>query len=255
MDRAEAQRLNLIALREFYARIGRNAPDAQLLVRDGLVATVNPAVRKASLFNSVIYEDAAAVERELAELASAYDRAGVLAWTVWVPDNDEATKQLLASAGHTLDTSPRMMSVELTGMDLPAPPESLEWTAEGTPEQINEINDAAYGLPPGVCERGFGKLSPDHFDLYVAHHEGEPGACVVTFDYNGDCGVWCVATVPEARNQGLSRHLMVRALAAARERGNTTSTLQASQLGKPVYDNVGFDDHGCFEMWERRDDG
>jgi GNAT superfamily N-acetyltransferase len=253
MDREESQRLNLIALREFYARVGRNAPDAQLIVRNGLIATVNPGARKASLFNSVIYEEPGAIERELAELALAYDRAGVLAWAVWVPDDDVASKELLAAAGHVLDTSPRMMGVRLADLDFSDHNmDGITWTREGSSDAINEINDAAYGLPPGLCERGFGLLSPDHFNLYVAEHEGEPGACVVSFDYDGDCGVWAVATVPEARNRGLSKALMRQALLDAREAGSQTSTLQASVLGKPVYDTVGYEDHGAFEMWERR---
>jgi GNAT superfamily N-acetyltransferase len=189
----------------------------------------------------------------LAELASAYERAGVLAWTVWVPDEDESSKALLAAAGHKLDTSPRMMAARLSDLDLDDHSmDGIEWTRTGDGSVVNTLNDFAYGLRPGLCERGFGVLSNDHFGIYVAEHEGEPGACAVTFDYGGDCGVWAVATLPEARNRGLSTALMRQALVDARERGCETTSLQASELGKPVYDKVGYEDHGHFEMWERR---
>jgi GNAT superfamily N-acetyltransferase len=253
MDRETSQRLNVNALREFYSRIGENAPDAQLIVRDGLIATINPGAPKASLFNSVIYDDPAAVERELAELAALYDEAEVLAWTVWIPDDDEATAALTESAGHKLDSVPRMMGAELDRLDFGGHSmDEIEWTAAGSPDVVNEINDFAYGMSPGLCERGFGRLDPESFYLYVADYEGEPGACAVTFDVGEDCNVWAVATLPEARNRGLSTKLMRQALLDARDRGMKTTTLQASKLGKPVYDKVGYEDHGHFQMWERR---
>jgi hypothetical protein len=38
----------------------------------------------------------------------------------------------------------------------------------------------------------------------------------------------------------------------ARERGRRTSTLQATKLGAPIYERVGFADLGALQMWEKR---
>ena len=61
-----------------------------------------------------------------------------------------------------------------------------------------------------------------------------------------------VAVVPEARGQGLSGKLIAHSLADAVERGCRTGTLVATQLGRPVYERLGFRPLGALEMWERR---
>jgi len=45
---------------------------------------------------------------------------------------------------------------------------------------------------------------------------------------------------------------MTRALLDARERGCTTTSLQATKMGQPVYDRLGYRDLGPIQMWERR---
>jgi len=57
--------------------------------------------------------------------------------------------------------------------------------------------------------------------------------------------------LPEARGRGIAGHLLAHALADAAERGNETSTLIATKLGRPVYERVGFEALDTFEMWER----
>ena len=52
--------------------------------------------------------------------------------------------------------------------------------------------------------------------------------------------MWWVATAPEARGRGLASGLMRRALADGRERGNDISTLQATKMGRPVYEGLGY---------------
>ena len=61
-----------------------------------------------------------------------------------------------------------------------------------------------------------------------------------------------VAVVPEARGRGLSGKLIAHSLADAVERGQQTSTLVATKLGRPVYERLGFRALGVLEMWERR---
>jgi hypothetical protein len=45
---------------------------------------------------------------------------------------------------------------------------------------------------------------------------------------------------------------MARALADAAEQGLETTTLQATKLGYPVYEKLGYRDLGVLQMWERR---
>jgi hypothetical protein len=45
---------------------------------------------------------------------------------------------------------------------------------------------------------------------------------------------------------------MAHGLRAAREDGLETTTLQATKLGRPVYEKLGYRDFGAGHMWERR---
>ena len=77
---------------------------------------------------------------------------------------------------------------------------------------------------------------------------------VVSQDHGGDCSIWWVATIPEASGRGLAAGLIRRALADGRARGDEISTLQATRLGRPVYERLGYRGFGTIEMWERRHD-
>jgi GNAT superfamily N-acetyltransferase len=252
-DYAYWRDLNLASMKEFFREIVKAAPQAELFEHDGVIAAINPGTPKASIFNSVVYDDPSALDRGLVdELAGTYEDAGVEAWTVWVPDRDFETRSLMIEAGHNLDTVPRIMGRELDNLQ-PHSMDGIDWSADGDGVTITTLNDLAYGLPEGTCITGFGDLSPERFGFYVANIDGEPASCVVTMDLGSDLGIYGVASTPEARGKGLSKALTRQALADAKERGLKTTTLQASKLGRPVYVNAGYRDYGCFEMWERRE--
>ena len=72
-----------------------------------------------SLPNSVIYESQEALIAALPELARHYDEAGVDAWTVWTPEDDEQAAAALRDAGHALDADPAAMTLDLAELDEP----------------------------------------------------------------------------------------------------------------------------------------
>jgi predicted acetyltransferase len=73
-----------------------------------------------------------------------------------------------------------------------------------------------------------------------------------TIDEGDDCGIYLVGTLHEHRGKGLAGRLLHQALAEARERGLRTSSLQATTLGQPVYERLGYEVIATLEMWERR---
>jgi GNAT superfamily N-acetyltransferase len=240
--------------RSFSSAIGRLAAGsegARFLEPEGLVAAVSPAIPERSVFNSVLYEKPESLAAALGELTRTYEEAGVDAWTVWVPEQDRASAELLDSAGHKLDATPRAMVLDLA--DLADPDDGdLDWSAGGSLAELKRINDAAYGYAPGTFERGIGRPAPDAWRLYEARLDGRPASMLATTDLDGDCGIWWVATLPEARGRGLAGRLLHIALAEARERGMQMSTLQATKLGRPVYERLGYRDIGELQMWELR---
>lgn len=227
--------------------IGSNGGEAIEL--DGVWAGVNPATPERSVFNSVVYSDPEALAAGRDRLADAFAEHGC-AWTVWVPEGDTATAEMLERAGHTLDAAPRAMGFELGGY--PEPDLSpIEWTDRGDVETAARLNDHAYGFEEGTWLRGTGR-DPEGLIVYIASLAGEPVATVAARDAGGDCSIWSVATEPEARGKGISTALMRRALWDADQRGCRTTTLQSTKAGRAIYERVGYNDFGALQMWEFR---
>jgi GNAT superfamily N-acetyltransferase len=223
---------------------------ARVLRPEGVRAAIAPGAPERSFFNSVIYETPEALAAAYPEVAAAYGERGC-AWTVWVPEADRDSAALLASAGHRLDARPRAMVMDLDRLT-PPDPAGLDWRSGADPRLAGRINDVAYGYEIGTFERAVG-TPPETIRLCEARVEGETMCVAGTIDHDGDCSVWLVATLPEARGKGLAGRLLHQALAEARDRGCTTSTLQATKLGRPVYDRLGYSDIGELEMWELRE--
>jgi ribosomal protein S18 acetylase RimI-like enzyme len=239
----------LTSMRAFFRGVPGSS-GGRVLELDGVIASVTPAVPERSLPNSVVYEGQEQLAAALPKLAEAYDDAGVLAWTVWVPEHDTDARDLLADAGHVLDANPTAMIADLGEIGEPRP-EDPEPDPRPTADDLGRVNDLAYGTGDSFQRMlGRGPLDPRH--VYIARENGEPLATVVSADHDGDTSIWWVATVPEARGRGLAPGLMRRALAAGRARGNQVTTLQATKAGRPVYDRLGYRSLGAIEMWERR---
>jgi GNAT superfamily N-acetyltransferase len=221
--------------------------------RDGVVAQVSPAVRDASLFNSVTYRDADALAAAMPELYSVYDEAGVRAWTVWVHESDAAASTLLGDAGHVRDASPEGMGCALDDLIPPGGMRELDYTSTPAVEDLQVVLAEGYGFPLAVSERASTAV-PSGTDTIVgvANFDGR-AACTVQVTVAGqDAGVYAVATIPQARGRGLARCLQYALLQRTREMGARTTTLQASALGRPVYAALGYESFGPMHMWERR---
>jgi GNAT superfamily N-acetyltransferase len=242
VDDREGWRRNVAGLAEWYRGLSDASEGAHVIERDGVVASVIPVVPNRSVVNGVIYQDLAGLESVYDELAATYENA----WTVWVPDYDTETAEFLAGRGHVLDADPEAMVIDLDVVERPEPPPGYEVPNE--PGKLWPINDEAYGLDGEFTRALEGMSARPGLFTYLAGTGS--GLCVL--DVEDDCTFWLVATVPAARGQGLSTALMAHALADARERGRSTSTLQATDLGRPVYERLGYRSLGEIQMWEKR---
>jgi GNAT superfamily N-acetyltransferase len=250
IDARELRRRAIDGVREEVEAFGSGAPTSRLIRSDGLLASLTPASPQRSLFNSVFYDDPAALVREYEALARAYDTEGVCAWTVWVPDEDREMARWLADRGHLLDASPRAMAMDLTQLaDGPAAPAGIE-PGPCDPSIAAELNDRAYGYG----EDGFraGLCGETAIRWQGAYTGEEPVCCVGTIAVGEDCCVTGVATPAEHRGRGIAGWLLRRALARAREQGALSASLQATKAGAPIYERLGFADFGFIEMWELR---
>jgi GNAT superfamily N-acetyltransferase len=218
---------------------------------EGVLAAIIPQAPDRSVFNSVFYEDGERLVASLDRIAAAYDEAGVRAWTVWVPEADRKTAAALKEAGHVFDAEPRAMAMEFSELRPPDTDAAVKIRQALDMAEVARLNEVAYGWPPGEFSAVAEAEIPGTY-AYFGSLDGETVGTVVVWDHDDDAEIAWVATLPEARGRGVSKAVMARALADARERGRLTSTLVATKLGRPVYERVGYRDFGAIHMWERR---
>jgi ribosomal protein S18 acetylase RimI-like enzyme len=211
-------------------------------------AVLSLARPERSLLNAVVYSDPGDVP--LDELAAFFEP--VDAWCVWVQPGHDELAAACAARGMALDGTPMLMAAELAGVDLESrdvPAEidgAVDWPA------IGRVNDAAYGMPEDHFARVMRRLSPDGYRVAVARGEGEALACAAAHLDSGNAEVVFVATLSAARRQGLAAECMRTVLRACASAGCTTTTLEATAGGEPVYAAMGYSSFGRYRMMESR---
>jgi len=238
------------SLRHWLRLLGGTTPRAHVLERPGVTGSVFPAAPERSVVNSVVFDDAAALAAAYDDFAAAYDEIGA-AWTVWARPGHAEAVALLESKGHVLDAAPEAMARDLR-QPPPRPTDLDDWTAAGDIAEVGPINDVAYAFGTDSFARAFRGMSPEAFRVYLASVDGRPCASTTTVDLDGNCEVTMVAVLPEARGRGLAGKLIAHALADAAERGMETSTLAATEMGRPTYERLGYRPLGPVQMWELR---
>lgn len=240
----------LVAEAEYW---GDGSTGGRVLRLPGVVASVSPATPDRSLFNAVVPDTLRALETAYSELAATYAEAGVRAFTVWVGPGDAALAAFLAAQGHVLDSRPLAMAAPMEEISIP-PAGDLAWSESRDIQLIGRINDEAYGFPPPAFAAALTRWPSDAgWRGYVAELEGRPVACAMVYESaDGDCGVTGVASLPDARGRNIAGRLLGCALDSAKKRGATSTSLQASPLGRPVYAKMGYRDLGEMGMWEHR---
>jgi GNAT superfamily N-acetyltransferase len=100
------------------------------------------------------------------------------------------------------------------------------------------LDEAGFG--PHVARLlGYPRDSPDgHVLVAAAGRKLVGGACCASFGASGWIGA--LGVLPRARRRGAGDLLTRASIAWLRERGATTVLLYATDMGRPVYDRVGF---------------
>jgi GNAT superfamily N-acetyltransferase len=118
---------------------------------------------------------------------------------------------------------------------------------------VAEVNDAAYGiLPDWSLAPALETLEDPATRAHVVEAGGRPAACAVSHRRDGDCYLYFVATIPEARGRGLATELLSSLLREARDAGCSTTSLESSAIAEPLYAALGYRSLGPIEMWEHR---
>jgi hypothetical protein len=179
-----------------------------------------------------------------------YSGAGGGSWTLWsawpTPD--------LSPLGYSLIGQPPLMVRPPGGEPYPIPPglRIVEVEDEETLAKLERTFIEGYGLAtmatarPGQLFRAGALGGPTHF--WIGYEGDHPVTTAVSTVGEGVVGIYFVATLSEARGRGYGAAITD---AAARVDPSLPALLQSSDLGRPVYERLGFETVSRYGLWLR----
>jgi ribosomal protein S18 acetylase RimI-like enzyme len=180
-------------------------------------------------------------------------------WTVGPFAQPSDLGERLESRGLSRADELPAMAVDLHGLNEDVSfPSGLDVERVGDPEVLREcveVMRVGFGLPELTSEVffeaftdvGLGEESP--LRSYIGRLDGEAVAASSLLVAAGVGGIYNVATLPEARRQGLGAVVTLEALRAAREIGYRIGVLQSSAMGLGVYRRLGFERYGTYTVY------
>lgn len=96
-----------------------------------------------------------------------------------------------------------------------------------------------YGRESGAITSSFMRLP--NCELFLAYYKGEAAATSLLYKTDDIAGIYWVGTKKEYRNRGVGKAITWAAVQAGKAQGCNLASLQASDLGEPMYKKMGFD--------------
>jgi GNAT superfamily N-acetyltransferase len=213
----------------------------------GLYGTGLPA----PIFNQVVTDDEATAEDVSAGVAVLRSRdipraPGSRFCVVLRRDQDARFRRLMTELGLAFDED------LLPGMALHPIPPNLMTTAPGL--EIEVVRDprslrehalvAAHGFgfpePIAIAFIGDALWERDGATVYLGRADGRPVVSGFSVRTGDTLGIFTIATEPDARGRGFGAAMTSRLIADGAAAGCTVAVLQASSMGRPIYERLGF---------------
>jgi GNAT superfamily N-acetyltransferase len=120
--------------------------------------------------------------------------------------------------------------------------EILRVTDAARIEAHRQVVTAGFGSDPSVA---LGTVCPDLLDrprcvVYVGYADGDPVVSGLGWRTGRTLGVYSIATITSARRHGYGAAMTARVVADGLIAGCDVAALQASELGRPIYERLGF---------------
>jgi GNAT superfamily N-acetyltransferase len=167
---------------------------------------------------------------------------------VWIDPGATADAEALAAKGLVLDSTPLQMAAPLDEVER----EAHRRVGRATMDEVGVVNDAAYGMPPGTIGDALAGVPSSEVHAYGIRELREAVSVAIVQDVGEDAFVTFVATLPAYRGERLASCVLAHALHEAEERGQRTTSLQASKLGQSIYARLGYKALGEIHLYERR---
>ncbi len=206
-----------------------------------------------ALFNSILRVRLATDRIETAiqsVVARGVERNVPLLWWTGPATQPADLGRHLEEHGFVCEDQMPGMAVELAHLN-EGPPMPRGFTVERVADEAtlmkwSQVCAQGFGLPDFTA-RGFYHWvrcpGPNSIQAYLGWQNGQPVATSLLLYAAGVAGIYNVATLPEARRQGLGAILTLTPLRDARERNYKVGILQSSSMGLQVYRSLGFQEY------------
>ncbi len=223
---------------------------AQIEARDGWLFGAGSSSHPA-ISNAAFRLDDELDPTELTEAAQAFFGDRGRGFALWARAGAPEDRDLLEAAGRAglqqIHEAPEMVLDERPPeRPLPEGVELSPVESAADAEDFWRVAAAAYasnGFPPEVFahydrHEGFAAVNAAAF---LARLDGRPAAIAMTIVSHGVAGIYWVGVLQEARGRGLAWTVTAAAVNAGLDLGGELVSLQASAMGKPVYERMGFE--------------
>ena len=213
------------------------------------------------LFNTVILtgQDRTAIDAAFKKAADwIADQGRPVLWRVSTTAASEDVRSLLEQLGLESHGRDPAMLADLSSI---SPMPQIEGfsiqTVRGGAERYDWawLTCNAFELDADVCEAmsncEAGIPESLHIDQprYIGCLDGKAIAVSSLVMAAGLAGVYAVATLPEVRTRGIGTAMTLHAMAEGKRRGAKSAVLQATEMGKSVYEKIGFSTIFDYELY------
>jgi ketosteroid isomerase-like protein/GNAT superfamily N-acetyltransferase len=245
-DRQHLLRSMDLNMWEMFRHIARSAQGGEVLERRefwmALMAHGGP------FHNMVMVCERVEVDTLLTAIREFYGRRE-RAFSICVRDHADAALELALRQRGFTDYSNMPGMVLLSSPEAFSAPTDLEIRAvsddQGRRDFGNVTADAyaTYGAPREYAEDAFThfeSVSAPHVQGYVGYANGTPAAAAAVYVTHGVAGIGWVGTRPDYRGRGFGEAVTWAAIHEGFRRGASFANLQASPMGRAIYERMGF---------------
>lgn len=223
--------------------IASASPGSFVREEDGVLAIAIGAPH--AMFNIAFVTRPLADPRRQIAAASAWFDERRLPFVVRVREGvDPAAERACEALGMPYsDTVPGMALTDTTRATAAADGvEIREVTDDATYNQHVDVLVESFGHGSEVLRAFFPKalMSYPDFTAYVGYIDGQPIATSASLVSDRVAGVYNVGTLPEHRGRGIGEAMTCHAVREGVARGAIIAALQSSEMGRPVYERIGF---------------
>lgn len=180
-------------------------------------------------------------------------------FSIWVQGGQEEDRDLVAAAEAAgfqfVYEMPEMtLGEKLAPPELPAGAELRKLTAVEQATDFWQVAIASYasiGFPPEVFAgyTNHAGLLAENVVAFLALLDGEPVGIAMTMVSHGVAGIYWVGSLEQARGKGIGRAVTVAATNAGFDLGADVASLQASPMGEPIYEAMGYETAFDYRMF------